>query len=280
MAFRFPEEWSNTYKAQFERNIGIVSIREQNIIKRSKVAVLGTGGIGAPLALQLAYSGIENLVLCDFERIERSNLNRQPFMEKDIGKYKIDVLGEYLVNINSNLRVEKYYEVAMSNIDRLLENVAVIALSLDDPFASILIARNARKRGISIAETWSVPYLFVWWFTKESSDYETAYELNTKEKSLSQIKDDAELLLESKQKLVTKLLKFPSVRDKYDRENNSLSMMTQGQIAPRSLAPIVWINSSFLAFEILFAGLLGIKKKCLAPHIFGFDYQEMNQFRF
>lgn len=67
----------------------------------TRIAILGTGGLGAPLALQLAHVGCGNLVLCDQDEVELSNLNRQPFVVADIGKKKVDVLAARLRQINS-----------------------------------------------------------------------------------------------------------------------------------------------------------------------------------
>ena len=84
-----PLNWSDRYQKQVERNIGIVSIDEQEKLKTSWIGVLGLGGLGGPLALSLVHTGCEKLVLLDFDRIEQSNLNRQPYTQSDIDKFKV-----------------------------------------------------------------------------------------------------------------------------------------------------------------------------------------------
>lgn len=268
----FPNSWSKDYATQIERNIGLVSIEEQIKIKSSKIAILGTGGIGAPAALELAYAGCEHLVLCDFDRVDPSNLNRQPFTRSDIGKFKVDVLEERILSINPNIRIEKDYEVTEQNIDRLLNGVSVAALSLDGAYGSIVVARTAFAKKIPVIETWAVPYLFCWWFTDYSAGYESVYGLKTQGMQLAEIKSDPSVQLGIKQGMIKKLLGFPGITDTYDREKGALNLLLEGKIPLRSFAPIVWLNGSLMAMEIVYAGLLKIKPKVLAPQIQAYDY--------
>lgn len=268
----FPKLWSAEYGTQIERNIGLVSIEDQEKIKTSKIAILGTGGIGAPAALELAYAGCEHMVLCDFDKVDPSNLNRQPFTREDIGKYKVDVLAQNLLKINPDIKIEKDYEVTEQNIDKILDEVSVAALSLDGAFGSIVVARTARVKRIPVIETWAVPYLFCWWFTDYSTDYETAYGLTTQAMKLADIKSDASVQMGIKQGMIKKLLAFPGITQTYNREWGALNLLLEGKIPLRSFAPIVWLNGSLMAMEIVYAGLLKIKPKVLAPQIEAYDY--------
>jgi len=62
----------------------------------SSVAVLGVGGIGSWVALDLALVGVERLILVDPDLIEPHNLNRTPFKQQDIGKPKVQALAELI----------------------------------------------------------------------------------------------------------------------------------------------------------------------------------------
>ncbi len=68
-----------------------------NLKQYNVVVVVGVGGIGSWVALNLALSGVvSKLVLIDDDIIEESNLNRTPFKLSDIGYYKVDAL-QYLI---------------------------------------------------------------------------------------------------------------------------------------------------------------------------------------
>jgi len=270
--FNFPKEWSSTYIGRIERNIGLVSIAEQAKIKSSHIAILGTGGLGAPLALQLVYMGAENLTLCDRDVVDLSNLNRQPFTEANIGHMKVDVLAANLRKINPQVNLRIFYDVNAKNIHDILFGIDLVALTLDDPIASIIAAREAYDFKIPLVETWGVPYLFAWWFTDKTPPYETIYAFETEgieSRDLGSLRSELSSLY---LKFFEKLMQFPEIDKRYGRESHALEWLLAGQIGNRTLAPIVWLNAIFLAIEIIYAGILGIKSMTLAPTIKAYDY--------
>jgi len=56
--------------------------------------------------------------------------------------------------------------------------------------------------------------------------------------------------------------------------------MISGKLTLVSLAPIVRMIASYLAFEVIFSGILKVKKMILAPQIIGYDYLRMKPIRF
>lgn len=72
-----------------------------------KVGIAGVGGIGSNAAVQLARSGVKHFRLVDFDRVERSNLNRQFYFHDQIGSYKVDALEQNLLRIVPGLFIEK-----------------------------------------------------------------------------------------------------------------------------------------------------------------------------
>ena len=80
------EDYQKYYKQLILKKIGIIG---QKKILNSKVLVVGAGGLGCPLILYLAYSGVGSLGIVDHDKIELSNLSRQIlFTTTDIGKNK------------------------------------------------------------------------------------------------------------------------------------------------------------------------------------------------
>ena len=270
------ESWSEPYWEHVIRNIGPITFQEQEKIRTSKVAVLGVGGLGGPLAENLVRAGCQNLVICDFDVFDESNLNRQICTIEDIGKRKIDVVESFLLKIDSEVSIRKFFKITQANIDAVLEGVKVIALTLDDPATSIFIAREARKRGIPIIESWAVPFLFTWWFTPESVDYEETYGLETKNYDYTELLNlKKEINLATYQALLPKVFTMPGVREKYDREPGVFEEMMAGNIGARSFAPFVRITADFISVDVIFSGILDIKPKNLAPNLKGFDYFNM-----
>jgi bacteriocin biosynthesis cyclodehydratase domain-containing protein len=79
----------------------------QRKLERSRVAVLGVGGLGGWAALNLACCGVGELLLVDFDRVDLSNLNRQVlYSEADIGRLKAVAAAERLKGFNSAMQVE------------------------------------------------------------------------------------------------------------------------------------------------------------------------------
>ena len=213
------DSWSEPYWEHVIRNIGPITFEEQETIRTSRVAVLGVGGLGGPLAENLVRAGCQNLVICDFDVFDESNLNRQICTIEDIGKRKIDVVAEFLRKIDPEVSVRKFFKITQQNINAVLEGVKVVALTLDDPATSIFIAREARKRGIPMIESWGVPFLFSWFFTPDSVDYEECYGLETKKFDYFELSNlKKEINLATYQALLPKVFSMPGVREKYDRE--------------------------------------------------------------
>jgi len=79
----------------------------QGRITQARVALIGAGGLGCAAAQYLVSSGVGQLTLCDFDRVERSNLARQVlYTPKDIGKDKVDAARHHLQHLNPETCVE------------------------------------------------------------------------------------------------------------------------------------------------------------------------------
>jgi len=76
-------------------------------LARSRVVVIGLGGLGASAAASLAAAGVGALRIVDFDTVELSNLNRQVlYTEADVGRPKTDAAAQRLRCVNPNVDVE------------------------------------------------------------------------------------------------------------------------------------------------------------------------------
>jgi adenylyltransferase/sulfurtransferase len=103
-------------------------------LKNAKVLLVGTGGLGAPMALYLSAAGVGTLGLVDFDVVDRSNLQRQVIHGTgDIGRKKIDSATASIAEINPNVRVIKH-EVALSSENALdiLRDYDIVADGTDN----------------------------------------------------------------------------------------------------------------------------------------------------
>ncbi len=74
-------------------------------ILNKNILVLGIGGIGSIVIQILARAGFKNFTVVDYDIVENSNLIRQLYNLSDIGKYKVDVIKEKLLQINKKIKV-------------------------------------------------------------------------------------------------------------------------------------------------------------------------------
>ncbi|MDP8979460.1 MAG: molybdopterin-synthase adenylyltransferase MoeB [Acidobacteriota bacterium] len=88
-------------------------------LKAAKVALIGTGGLGAPLGLYLAAAGVGRIGLVDFDVVDYTNLQRQVIHgTKDVGKKKLDSAAETMLDINPFLQIDRY-ETALTSENAL-----------------------------------------------------------------------------------------------------------------------------------------------------------------
>jgi adenylyltransferase/sulfurtransferase len=107
------------------KKIGIIG---QKKISSAKVLVVGVGGLGCPLVLYLANTGIGNICLVDDDVVDLSNLNRQIiFNNSDIGKFKVIQAKKILNKINKKIKVKIYKDrITEKNIKKILNKYDII----------------------------------------------------------------------------------------------------------------------------------------------------------
>ncbi|MGH3609587.1 MAG: HesA/MoeB/ThiF family protein [Pseudonocardiaceae bacterium] len=92
--------------ARHDRQLPLLGAATQEALSKARVAVVGLGGLGSFVALELAYLGIGHLILIDPDRIELSNLNRLIGAgPDDVGRYKVDVFRDLIERVAPGVEV-------------------------------------------------------------------------------------------------------------------------------------------------------------------------------
>jgi adenylyltransferase/sulfurtransferase len=120
----------------YARHLGIPSwgTSGQEKLKRARVFVAGAGGLGGPVLYYLAAAGVGNLVLCDCDRIDISNLNRQILHRfKRIGQPKSESARASLLELNPFIAVTAINKkITSKNAGELVDGSDLIIDCLDN----------------------------------------------------------------------------------------------------------------------------------------------------
>ena len=106
--------------ARFSMMVGEDGIEK---LRNSRVIVFGVGGVGSYTVEALARSGIGHITMVDFDEISESNINRQLHsLRSTIGKSKIDVMKDRILDINPDCKVELVKRLVYDDVDEVLGN--------------------------------------------------------------------------------------------------------------------------------------------------------------
>ncbi len=103
-----PPQLDAAQRERYRRHLTMPEVGEagQHRLLRSRVALIGAGGLGSPIALYLAAAGVGHLTLIDDDKVERSNLQRQILhAESRLGQRKVDSGRAALLDLNPTIAV-------------------------------------------------------------------------------------------------------------------------------------------------------------------------------
>ncbi|WP_010176427.1 molybdopterin-synthase adenylyltransferase MoeB [Pseudomonas sp. PAMC 25886] len=137
---------SNEEVQRYVRHITLPGVgREGQLnLKKARVLIIGTGGLGSPISLYLAAAGIGTLGLVDFDVVESSNLQRQIVHgNSTLGLPKVESARRRLQDLNSHIQINTY-DTAF-NTDNALELVGAYDLVIDgtDNFETRYLVNDA-----------------------------------------------------------------------------------------------------------------------------------------
>ncbi|MDQ6628766.1 MAG: ThiF family adenylyltransferase [Pseudomonadota bacterium] len=122
-----------SHREAFQRNLGWVTEREQQMLRGKRIAIAGLGGVGGAHLLTLTRLGIGKFNLADFDHFELHNFNRQVGATvHSIGRAKTEVMSEMALAINPELELRMFKDgVHAGNDEHFLDDVDLYIDGLD-----------------------------------------------------------------------------------------------------------------------------------------------------
>ena len=124
----------------------------QQKLKAARVFIAGAGGLGSPVAIYLAVAGVGQIRICDLDRVELSNLNRQILHpETRLGQPKVLSAEKTLKALNPAINIVPFAEyLDETNIDRLVGPADLIIDCLDNYETRYLLNRYCLKHHLPL----------------------------------------------------------------------------------------------------------------------------------
>ena len=138
---------------QFSRTQLLIGKDNMDRLKNARVAVFGIGGVGGYTVEALARSGVGTLDLIDDDKVCLTNLNRQILAtRKTIGKYKVDVAKERILDINPDAVVNTYKTFFMPDTAEQFDfsQYDYVVDAIDTVTGKIQLVMQAQESGVPI----------------------------------------------------------------------------------------------------------------------------------
>lgn len=137
---------------QFSRTELLIGKENVEKLHRAKVAIFGIGGVGSYVVEALARSGIENFILIDNDVVSLTNINRQLIAtHKTIGKYKVDIAKERILEINPDAKIDIRKEFFTPETEDFFdESISYVVDAIDTVTSKLEIIERAKKHNIPV----------------------------------------------------------------------------------------------------------------------------------
>lgn len=138
---------------QFSRTELLIGKEAIEKLHNAKVAVFGIGGVGSFVVEGLARAGIGHLVIVDYDKYDITNINRQlGALHSTIGKYKVDVMKERILDINPNATVEAYRpdEIEGGETSIVDSTITYVVDAIDTMTNKIKLIEKAKAENVKI----------------------------------------------------------------------------------------------------------------------------------
>ena len=138
---------------QFSRTELLLGKEAMDRLKNARVAVFGIGGVGGYVCEALVRTGVGYFDLIDDDKVCLTNLNRQIIAtRKTVGKYKVDVMKERMLEINPdvNVRIHKCFFLPENADEFPFEEYDYVVDAVDTVTAKIELVMKCQEKGVPI----------------------------------------------------------------------------------------------------------------------------------
>jgi tRNA A37 threonylcarbamoyladenosine dehydratase len=138
---------------QFSRTELLIGKKNMERLRNARVAVFGIGGVGGYTVEALARSGVGTLDLIDDDKVCLTNINRQIFATRStVGKYKVDVAKERILDINPEAQVNIYKTFYMPDTAEQFDfrSYDYVVDAIDTVTGKIQLVQQAKEMGTPI----------------------------------------------------------------------------------------------------------------------------------
>ena len=136
---------------QFSRTELLIGKTGVNVLESSRVAVFGVGGVGGYTVEALARSGVGAIDLVDNDVFSITNLNRQIYAtHSTIGKYKVDVAKERILDINPKCKVNTYKMFYTPEVEFDFENYDYVVDAIDTVSGKIELVVKCNEANVPV----------------------------------------------------------------------------------------------------------------------------------
>ncbi len=133
----------------YSRQIMLWGKDKQESLSKKSILIVGSGGLGCSVALALSGSGVGQLDIVDFDRVELHNIHRQVlFNVEDCGEYKAKVAVEKILKRDSNLKSNAYCISFEEYIKKDIKDYDLIIDATDNLFVREQINSYAKLKNI------------------------------------------------------------------------------------------------------------------------------------
>ena len=153
------------------KEIGVIG---QKKLLKSKILIIGVGGLGCPIVDILSRAGVGEIGIVDNDVVSLSNIHRQTlFDNNDLGKSKVSVVKNKVKKINSEIKVKIFKKkININNVNLIGKNFDYIIDGSDNFKTKLLLndyCRNKKKKFISGAVSKFDGHVFSFNFKKKNS---------------------------------------------------------------------------------------------------------------